>query len=126
MVVVPLLPRAIDSFVGLAAIVNVPKGVTVSVIVVLAVAVPVGTAATPVMVTVEVPGFAFGAAVKLTVLEFCAGFGLKLAVTPAGSPEAENATFPENPFTGVMAIVAVPADPCGAVTALGVAESVNH
>jgi hypothetical protein len=57
-------------------------------IVVLAVAVPVGTAAIPVMVTVDVPGFAVWAAVKLTVLEVVAGFGLKIAVTPFGKPEA--------------------------------------
>ena len=41
-VAVPLLPRAIDSFVGEAAIAKVPNGVAVSVIVVLALAVPEG------------------------------------------------------------------------------------
>lgn len=63
---------------------------------------------------------------KLTVLEFVAGFGLNAAVTPAGSPEADSATFPENPFTGVIVMAVAPVAPCGAVTALGAAESVNR
>lgn len=58
-VAVPLLPRTIDSFVGVAAIVKVPNGATVSVTVVLAVAVPEGTVAIPLMVIVDIPGFAF-------------------------------------------------------------------
>ena len=63
---------------------------------------------------------------KLTVLEFIAGFGLNAAVTPFGKPEAAKATFPENPFTGVIVMLVVPVAPCGAVTALGAAESVNR
>ena len=55
----------------------------------------------PVMVTVAVPFFAVGLAVKIMALLDVAGFGLKEAETPLGNPEALIATLPEKPFTGV-------------------------
>ena len=56
----------------------------------------------PVIVTVTVPVTAVALAVKVSVLVEVAGFGLKAAVTPFGSPEAASVTSPENPLTGVM------------------------
>jgi hypothetical protein len=62
----------------------------------------------PVTVTVNVPVVAVPVAVSVNVLVLVAGFGLKAAVTPFGKPEADNVTFPLNPFTGMMVIVLVP------------------
>jgi hypothetical protein len=77
----------------------------------------------PVMVTVTVPVFAVALAVRVRTLLEVAGFGLKAAVTPFGSPEAASVTLPENPFTGVMVMVLVPlAPPFAMVTAFGEAE----
>jgi hypothetical protein len=70
----------------------------------------------PVTVTVEVPA----AAVLLadSVMTPLANE----AVTPAGRPEAVNATVPPNPFTGVTVIVLVPLAPGARVNELGEAE----
>ncbi len=64
----------------------------------------------PVIVTVVVLRFDVLAAVRVRTLVEVAGFGLKAALTPAGSPEAINVTLPENAFAGVtvMALVALP------------------
>jgi hypothetical protein len=61
-----------------------------------------------VIVIVTVPVGAVAAAVKTRVLVAVAGFGLKEAVTPFGSPDADSATVDENPFFDVMVIVFVP------------------
>src|ERR1035438_2756053 len=97
-VLVPLLLRAIVRVFGEADRLKFPSGLTVSVIVVVALRLP----EVPVMVTVAVPVFAVWLAVKVTTLDEAAGFPLKDAVTPFGSPEAARVTFPENPFSGVM------------------------
>lgn len=77
----------------------------------------------PVIVTVAVPVAAVALAFRARALVEVAGFGLNEAVTPFGSPEAESATLPENPFTGVMVMMLSPPDPPFAiVTALGEAE----
>ena len=121
-VTVPLLPRAMVKLFGAAVTVKVPNGFTVRTIVVVAVTLP----DVPVIVTVLVPVFAVLLAVNVTTLDEVAGFPLKTAVTPFGSPAAVSVTLPVNPFTGVMAIVLAPLPtPCVIVTALGAAESVK-
>jgi hypothetical protein len=77
---------------------------TVSVIAVARVKLPDA----PHIVTVTVPVVAFLLAVRVSVVEEVAGFGLNEAVTPLGSPEAEKLTSPVKPFWGVMVIVLVP------------------
>ena len=66
---------------------------TVSETVVEAVSVP----EVPLMVTVFVPTATVLLAVKVSVLLLVAGFGEKVAVTPLGSPETDEFTFPLNP-----------------------------
>jgi hypothetical protein len=48
--------------------------------------------------------------------------GLKLAVTPLGSPTALNVTLPPNPFMGATAMLLVPLAPRLTASAAGVAE----
>lgn len=60
------------------------------------------------IVILTLPVGAVAAAVKIRVLVAVAGFGLKEAVTPFGSPDADSDTADENPFFGVMVIVFVP------------------
>ena len=74
----------------------------------LSVVVFVSAPEVPVIVTVTVPVTAVALAVKVSVLVDVAGFGLKAAVTPFGSPEAASVTSPENPLTGVTVIALVP------------------
>ena len=62
----------------------------------------------PVTVTVAVPVVAVLLAVRVSVLVLVVLAGLKLAVTPAGSPEADKLTLPVNPFVGVTVMVLVP------------------
>src|SRR5580698_3090175 len=121
-VLVPLLPRATVSVFGVAVTVKLPNGFTVSVIVVVALRLP----EVPVMVTVAVPVLAVWLAVKVTTLDEVAGFRLKTAVTPFGSPEVDSVTLPENPFTGAMVIVLVPLPTlCTMATTLDAAERVK-
>lgn len=121
-VIVPLLPRAIVRLFGTAARVKFPRGLTVRAIVVVAVRLP----EVPVMVTVAVPVFAVLLAVNATTLDEVAGFPLKNAVTPFGSPVAVNVTLPENPFTGTMLTVLVPLPTlCVMATEPGAADSVK-
>jgi len=87
--------------------------------------VPVRLPEVPVMATVTVPGFAVGLAVRVRVLVEVAGFGLKAAVTPDGSPEAASVTLPENPLTGSMVIVLVPLLLWRTVREFGKAERVK-
>jgi len=77
----------------------------------------------PVIVTVTVPVAAVALAVKVKVLVEVVGFGLKAAVTPLGSPDAERVTLPLKPPTGVMVIVIVPLLPWVMVRLLGLADS---
>jgi hypothetical protein len=65
----------------------------------------------PVMVTVEVPTAAVALAVNVSVLELVDEAGLKVAVTPLGSPVAANDTLPVNGLTSVTVIVSVPLAP---------------
>lgn len=76
----------------------------------------------PVMVTVAVPVVAVLLAVSVTALVLVVLPGLKKAVTPLGSPEADRLTLPLKPFCGVIAIVLVPLVPCVIVKLLGEAE----
>ena len=76
----------------------------------------------PVMVTVTVPVVAVLFAVSVNVLVLAVLLGLKDAVTPLGSPDADKLTLPLKPFCGVTVIVLVPAVPCVIVKLLGVAE----
>ena len=50
-------------------------------------------------------------ALSVRVLELVAGFGLKEAVTPLGSPEADKLTPLLKPFWGANVIVLVPLPP---------------
>jgi hypothetical protein len=80
----------------------------------------------PITLTVAVSGVAVALAVSVSVLLLIAGFGLKAAVTPLGSPgspKAESDTLPLNPFSGVIMIVLVPWLPCATVKLLGLADS---
>jgi hypothetical protein len=65
----------------------------------------------PVTVTVLVPVVAVPLAVNVSVLVLVAGFGLNVAVTPLGKPDADRFTLPVNPCEGVIAIVLVPLPP---------------
>ena len=76
----------------------------------------------PVMVTVTVPVVAVLFAVSVNVLVLAVLLGLKDAVTPLGSPDADKLTLPLKPFCGVTVIVLVPAVPSVIVKLLGVAE----
>src|SRR5947209_18912106 len=59
----------------------------------------------PVIVTVAGPVVAVELAVKVTTLVEVAGFVPKLAVTPAGRPEADKVTLPVNPPEGLTVMV---------------------
>jgi hypothetical protein len=77
----------------------------------------------PVTVTVTFPVVAVPLAVRVSVLEAVAGFGLNDAVTPLGKPDADKLTLLLKPFCGVTVIVLVPLAPC--VMLKGDAESVK-
>ena len=76
-------------------------GVTVSVIVVLAVKEP----EVPVMVTVTVPTVAVLLAASVSALVAVAGLVANVAVTPVGKPDAASAMLPANPFKSVTVMV---------------------
>ncbi len=116
-VLVPPLPRKTVKVFGEAVSLKFPNGLTVSVMVVVALRVP----DVPVIATVVVPVGAASLAVSVRTLLEVAGFGLKAAVTPFGRPDADSVTFPVNPFTGVIVIVLVPLLPCVMLTLLGAA-----
>lgn len=92
---------------------------TVREIVVVCVSVP----EVPVIVTVEVPVVAVELAVKVTELLEVVGLVPKLAVTPAGNPEADKLTLPVNPPEGVTVMVLLPLPPWFTLTLEGEAES---
>jgi len=77
------------------------------------------------MVTEAVPVVAVLLAASVNVLVAVAGLGLKEAITPLGSPEADKLTLPLKPFCGVTVMVLVPFAPCVTVRLLGDAESVK-
>jgi hypothetical protein len=115
----PAAPLATVRAVGDAERLKLCARVTVRLIVVVCVRLPEA----PVMVTEAVPVAAVAAAVRVNVLLDVAGFGLKLAVTPLGRPEADMVTFPLNPFVGAMVIVLVPVVPCMTLSVLGLADN---
>jgi hypothetical protein len=78
--------------------------------------------AVPVMVMVTVPVVAVLLAESVNVLVLP---GLKDAVTPLGRPEADRATLPLKPMSGLTVTVLVPLEPCVTVKVLGEAESVK-
>ena len=78
---------------------------------------------TPVMVSVTVPVAAVLAAVSVSVLVEVVLVGLKLAVTPEGSPLTERPTDPLKPFTGFTVTVLDPAFPCVMLRLVGEADS---
>jgi hypothetical protein len=77
---------------------------------------------TPVIVSVTVPVAAVLAAVNVSVLAEVALVGLKLAVTPDGSPLTDRLTDPPKPFTGFTLMVLVPMLPWVMVKELGDAD----
>ena len=77
----------------------------------------------PVTVMVLVPVVAVLLAVNVRALVEVVGLVPKLAVTPAGSPDAERLTLPLKPFTGFTVMVLVPLPPWVTVTLAGDAES---
>ena len=77
----------------------------------------------PVTVTVAVPVVAVLLAVNVRTLVEAVGLVPKLAVTPAGSPDADKVTLPVKPPEGVTVIVLVPLLPWVMVRLAGEAES---
>lgn len=77
----------------------------------------------PVTFTVNVPRVAVLVTRSVNVLDAVAGFGLKLAVTPLGSPEAVRLTVLLKPPVGVIVIVLWPLLPRLMLRLLGEAES---
>src|SRR5229473_1217861 len=122
-VVAPLAPCVIVTLLGAAEIVKFAAGTvfTVSETVVVFVKLP----EVPVMVTVTVPVAAVLLEVRVKVLVLAVLVGLKDAVTPLGSPDAEKLTLPLKPFCGMTAIVLVPLAPCAIITLLGDVERVK-
>lgn len=119
-VLLPAAPCAMLSEVGAADNVNAGGNVTVIAMLVLAVRAP----EVPVIVTAAVAAAAALDAVKVTV-PWPAEIAPKVAVTPAGSPEADNATVPLKPFKAVIATVLAPLAPGVKLTLAGVAERVK-
>jgi hypothetical protein len=81
---------------------------------------------TPVIVSITIPVAAVLAAVSVSVLAEVVLVGLKLAVTPNGSPLTNRLTDPLNPFIGFTAMVLVAMFPCVMVNEPGAAESVTQ
>jgi hypothetical protein len=86
------------------------------------IAVCVSAPETPVIVTVAVPVVAVELAVKVTTLVEVVGLVPKLAVTPAGRPEADKLTLPVKPPDGVTLTVLFALLPCVTVALAGEAE----
>ena len=109
-----LVPGGTVTAVGEAEMVKFGSAVTFSVNVVLAVVEPL----VPVMVTVAVPTVAVLDAVNVRVLpaDPVTEVGLKLAVTPDGSPLALNATVPLKPLIELTVTLVEALVPCSTVT----------
>jgi hypothetical protein len=103
-VAVPLLPRAMLRLDGEADRLKFGPGVTVSDNVVELTKLP----EVPVMVNVNVPVPAAEETVIVSVLELTVLVGLKDAVTPLGTPDADRLIVPLKPFCGFTVIVLVP------------------
>lgn len=123
MVLVPLPPCVTETLVGEADSEKsaAAGAVTVRVTVVVWVKLP----EVPVMVTVEVPVVAVALAVNVRLLVPVVLAGLKLAVTPAGSPDADRPTLPVNPLVGLTVMVLLALLPWVTETLAGEAESVK-
>jgi hypothetical protein len=121
MVLLPLFPWAMVKEVGESESEKSGTGAafTVSERVVVWVSVP----DTPVTVNVTVPVAAVLLAVRVSVLVEVVLAGLKLAVTPEGSPLTDRLTDPEKPFTGFTVTVLVPLFPWVMVKEVGESES---
>lgn len=78
---------------------------------------------TPFTVTVVFPGAALVEAENVNTLVRVVEAGLKVAVTPAGSPIIDRSTVPVNPFWRLAVIVLVPVPPCAIFKLAGVAIS---
>ena len=104
---IPLPPWGIPKLLGDAESVKFGPAVIVT----ETVAVWVKPPTVPVTVTVAVPVVAVLVAIRVMVLEPVAGFGLKDAVTPVGSPEADKLTPLVKPLCGVTVTLLVPLDP---------------
>jgi len=70
----------------------------------------------PLIVRFVLPAAADDEAVRVSALVVVVEAGLKLAVTPLGSPVTLNATLLEKPPPGVTVMVLVPLAPCFSVT----------
>lgn len=79
----------------------------------------------PVIATVAVPTGAVTFAVSVTRLLEVVGLEPKLAVTPAGNPDADKFTLPVNPPEGVTVIMLLPLSPWVTLKLAGEAESVK-
>jgi len=74
---------------------------------------------------VEVPVVAVELAVNVATLVDVVGFVPKVAVTPAGRPEADRVTLPVKPPEGVTVMVLLPLVPCVTFRLVGDAERVK-
>lgn len=119
-VLLPVAPWGMLIAVGEADSAKVGGGAMVSAIVAL----PVNLPDVPVMVTVEVPGFAVLDAVRVTTL-WPPVPAPKVAVTPVGKLEAVSATVPLKPFRALMAMVLAPLVPGLMLKLVGVAARVK-
>src|SRR5579859_3210324 len=77
------------------------------------------------MVTVAVPVVAVALVVSVRLLVPLVLAGLKLAVTPAGRPEADKLTLPVKPLVGLTVIVVAPLLPWVTERLVGDEESVK-
>src|SRR5690349_22388269 len=77
---------------------------------------------TPFTLIDAVPGAAVPSTVKVNVLLLVVVAGLKTAVTPLGSPEADRLTLPLKPFCAATVTVLVAVPPCRTVNAAGNAD----
>jgi hypothetical protein len=120
-VAVPLLPCTTLKLPGNAERVKLGDAVTARATEVVADRLP----DVPVTVIVALAGAALLLAVNVKVLEVVALAGVNIAVTPAGTPDADKATALLNPFSPLILILAVPLVPCTTLTLPGVTESVK-
>jgi hypothetical protein len=123
MVLVPLPPWVTETLVGEAESekFGTAAAFTVSVTVVVWLKLPEA----PVIVTVAVPVVAVELAVSVKLLVPVVLAGLKLAVTPAGNPDADKLTLPLKPLVGLTVMVVLPLLPCVTERLVGEAESVK-
>lgn len=119
-VLVPVPPCVTETLAGEAE--SEKFGAATVVTVRLMVVVWVRLPETPVIVTVDVPVVAVELAVNVTTLVEVVGFVPKVAVTPAGNPEADRVTLPVKPFRSVSVIVLVPVEPWATETLVGDAD----